>query len=509
MAVKQLHANLSADPDLPNRFAAMGQLLASIDHPHVVPVLRYIQYPGAYLLVTDFVDGGTLRDRQRAGIRPEEACGLLLGACAGVAAAHAAGVLHRDLQPETILFTGGGRLQVSDFGLAEVIGASRTLASRDGSVLGAPAYMAPELVRSEQPAPASDVYALATILYELLAGQLPFQGGGDALAVMALHVQEQPLDLGAVAPSVPAPLAGVVMRGLAPEVGDRYASADGFAAALADAAAQSFTAGCLRLSGVNVSASDAVTARLRQTRALDPPSAAETIAPPPAAAETIAARAAPPTPPSPSPPPPPAPDETIAAPVFSNETIAAPVASGPPPPAPAAPAAPPPPPAGGPNRVPLVLGVAAVVVVGVVLLLLLLSGGGGGGGEKKATTIGPKTVKVPGTVAWTDTGIDLRKGDDLRVTASGIAFHAIPDRNLFNGPDGVPNRPDLFKFNVVPNVNHDGLIGRIGYNGQPFNVGASFQRAVTSGGRLLLGINDIGVANNDGGFDATVTVTRP
>jgi hypothetical protein len=312
------------------------------------------------------------------------------------------------------------------------------------------------------------------------------------------------------------------MRGLASEPSDRYASAEAFGAALADAAAQSFAAGWLRLSGVPLAASDAVTERLRATRAFDPPSAAETIAPPPAAAETIA-----PPPPAaetiaPSAAPPPAPDETIAAPAVSrgDETVAA--AAWPPPPGPPSPGPPPlaaprptppdaaPPPPSRPNRVPLVLGIAAAVVVGVVVLVLLLAGGGGGGGdgEEEVATIGPKTITVDGKVSFTDTGIDLERDDEVLITATGTVFPAVGNRSLAASPDGVPNHPEIRPANVVPNVDHSGLMGKVGEDGSPFAAGSTYRFITPSAGRLFLGINDSGLENNDGAFAATVTVTR-
>src|SRR5205807_9424202 len=135
-------------------------------------------------------------------------------------------VMHRDLKPENVLLTSSGVVKVSDSGLVEIISGPRTLATRDGTVLGAPGYMAPELVRSEDPTPASDVYAMATMLYELLAGRLPFPEAGDGLTTMARHVQETPANLVTVAPGVAPPVAGVTMRGLAADAGDRYRSAD-------------------------------------------------------------------------------------------------------------------------------------------------------------------------------------------------------------------------------------------------------------------------------------------
>jgi hypothetical protein len=145
--------------------------------------------------------------------------------------------------------------------------------------------------------------------------------------------------------------------------------------------------------------------------------------------------------------------------------------------------------------------VAVVVVVGGGLALLL-SGGGG------TTTIGPKTVNVAGTQPWTATGIVLKAGDDVSITATGTVFPAVPDRTMAANPDGVPNRPDARQFNVVAGVDHSGLIGRIGDAGSPFVVGGSDRFKPSTAGALFLGVNDTGVNNNDGTFVAHVTVTR-
>src|SRR5205807_2738450 len=191
----------------------------------------------------------------------------------------------------------------------------------------------------EDPGPASDVYALATILYELLAGRLPFTDDGDGLATMARHVQEAPAALVTVAPGVAPPIAGVTMRGLAADPADRYASADEFGAALADAAAHAWGPGWLRRTGVTVTASEAVTDRLHATRAMEVPVVAETLAPP-----------------SPAPPPARDLDETMAAPAVAPTAAPAPAPAAPPAPAPPAPRR---------SRLGLVAAVVAAVVVGV------------------------------------------------------------------------------------------------------------------------------------------------
>jgi serine/threonine-protein kinase len=485
VALKELHPSLVADPEARRRFGAVARLLSSIDHPHVVRVLEHVDDNGRCALVSELVGGGTLRRRVQAGVSPEVACALVLAVVSGVERAARAGVLHRDLKPENVLLTSSGIAKVSDFGMAEVVSGPRTLATREGNVLGAPAYMAPELVRSEDPTAASDVYALATILFELLAGRLPYLDDGDGLATMARHAQEPPADLVTVAPGVAASVAGVAMRGLAGDPAARYASADEFGSALADAAAAAWGAGWLRQTGITVTASEAVTERLRATRALEVPVVAETLAPP----------TPPHTPAAPTPPPVPTaadPAETIAAPAVA--------ARAPAPPAPAAPPPLPPP----KRRGGLIAGiVVALVVIGAGLAFLLTRDAG-----TKTTKIGPRTVNVNGALAFTDTGIVLKQGDDVSITASGTVFPNASNRALPANPDGVPNHPEIRQFNVIPNVDHSGLIGKVGPAGSAFVVGHSHHFQANTAGPLFLGINDTGLENNDGSFVARVTVTR-
>ncbi|MBV9410232.1 MAG: serine/threonine protein kinase [Acidimicrobiia bacterium] len=498
VAIKELHASVVADPEARRRFDAVAPVLRSIDHPHVVRMVNAFEADGRCMLVSEFLDGGTLRQRSAGGVSPEVACALMLAVASGVDRAHRAGVLHRDLKPENVLFTSTGVAKVSDFGLAEIVSGPNTLATRGGGVLGAPAYMAPELVRSEQPSAASDVYALATMLYELLAGRLPFPEGRDGVTTMARHVQEAPTDLVSVAAGVAPSVAGVTMRGLAPEPGDRHASADHFGAALADAAAQAWGPGWLRQTGITVTASEAVTDRLHATRALEVPLVAETLAPPaPAPAPTPT-----PTPaPAPEPDPAPAPGETITAPAVAAAqapTMAPPSAAAAPPPLP--------PDASAPKRRG---GLFAAIAIVVVIAAGLIFGITRSGGSSGPTTIGPKTVNVDARKAFTDTGVALKVGDKVAITATGQIFPDSPaHRELIATPDGAPGHPELLQFNVIPAPKHGGLIGRVGTTGAPFLVGHETHFSAASAGNLFLGINDTGLFNNDGAFIAKVTVTR-
>ena len=137
------------------------------------------------------------------------------------------------------------------------------------------------------------------------------------------------------------------------------------------------------------------------------------------------------------------------------------------------------------------------------IIVLALVGAGCGSRESSA----PVSVVVPGTEQWTDTGIDLSIDDTISIEADGEITPSTNDVPL-HGPDGVPDRPDARVFNVegVEEANHNSLIGRIGKDGAPFQVGSQLQSKADTDGRLFLGINDVDVANNGGEFTATITV---
>ena len=247
VAIKQLPAALAADPGVRRRFTAEARVLASLDHPHVVPVYDFVEREGACLLVMELLPGGTLRSRVHAAGRltAPYAVAVSLACTSGLGAAHRRGVLHRDVKPENMLFAGSGILKVTDFGIAKVVGGPDTVVTRAGEVLGTPAYIAPEQVRGGQLSPATDVYGVATMLYELLADALPFTSNGEDVALLFKHAFEAPIPLREVAPTVPDPVAAVVMRGLATEPAERFATAESFGVALAEAATQAWGPGWL------------------------------------------------------------------------------------------------------------------------------------------------------------------------------------------------------------------------------------------------------------------------
>ena len=248
VAIKQLPAALAADPAVRRRFTAEARVLASLDHPHVVPVYDFVERDGVCLLVMELLPGGTLRSRVSAAggrLTAPHAVAVSLACTSGLGAAHRCGILHRDVKPENMLFAASGVLKVTDFGIAKVVGGPATVVTRAGEVLGTPAYIAPEQVRGGQLSPATDVYGVATMLYELLADALPFTNEGEDVALLFKHAYEAPIPLRDVAPNVPDPVAAVVMRGLATEPAERFATAESFGVALAEAATQAWGPGWL------------------------------------------------------------------------------------------------------------------------------------------------------------------------------------------------------------------------------------------------------------------------
>ncbi|MCK1798443.1 serine/threonine protein kinase [Streptomyces sp. XM4193] len=190
VAIKLLRDDLSADQELVGRFVQERAALVSLDHPHVVGIRDLVVDGNDLALVMDLVRGVNLRsrlDRERR-LPPGEAVAITADIADALAAAHAAGYVHRDVKPENILLDEStGAALLSDFGVAKLIDEPSRAGGR--RVVGTPDYVAPEIVEGLPPRAAVDIYALATVLYELLAGFTPF-GGGHPGAVLRRHVTE-------------------------------------------------------------------------------------------------------------------------------------------------------------------------------------------------------------------------------------------------------------------------------------------------------------------------------
>ena len=206
---------LQGGADLTGDFERETGILSGLRHPNIVTVYDAGEDDGRRYLVMECVEGVSLRDRLIADgpLAPAEAARIGAGVAAALTYAHARGVLHNDVKPENILLEEGGGVRLTDFGAATVTGA--TLDPEGAAqVMGTIAYVAPEVLQGAPPAPASDVYALSTTLFEALAGRLPYEGPSNA-AIAGQKVNQPAAELARFAPGVPPIFESLVNRGLA------------------------------------------------------------------------------------------------------------------------------------------------------------------------------------------------------------------------------------------------------------------------------------------------------
>ncbi|CAO5193000.1 eukaryotic-like serine/threonine-protein kinase [Frankia sp. AiPs1] len=251
VAIKIL-LDTSDDADLRARFLSEARVLAELDHPHIVRIHDYVEHEGTCLLVMELLSGGTLKQRISSGpLSPETTCSIGIAAAAALATAHGQGVLHRDVKPDNIMFTGDGLLKVTDFGIAKIFDGAETTAS---AILGTPRYMAPEQIMGVRLFPSTDLYALAGVLYEMFAGR-PLFGRQMAVQPLTHHhltINPEPLTM------VPPPVSMVIMRALAKDPTARFGDASDFALELARAGARAFGPNWLSRSDVKVRVEDEI-----------------------------------------------------------------------------------------------------------------------------------------------------------------------------------------------------------------------------------------------------------
>ena len=234
VAVKVLHAESSTDPDRLRRFEQEAKAAGALNHPNLVAVFDTGQHEGNPYVVFELLDGVTLRQRLGPGALPaRKAVDYAVQIAHGLAAAHEKGIVHRDLKPENLFVTKDGRVKILDFGLAKLQpaldahapreeGATVSTATGAGVVLGTVGYMSPEQVRGDSADHRADIFALGTVLYEMLSGRRPFSGETNT-EVMTAILREDPPEL--ANRDAPAGLEHVVRRCLEKRPEERFQSA--------------------------------------------------------------------------------------------------------------------------------------------------------------------------------------------------------------------------------------------------------------------------------------------
>lgn len=234
VAIKILPASFSADPDRLQRFAQESRAAAALNHPNILSIYDIGEANGAPYVVSELLEGETLRGRLRSGPLPSrKAMEYAQQIAKGLAAAHEKGIVHRDLKPENLFITGDGRVKILDFGLAKFTrpeldasddAPTMQVATEAGTVLGTAGYMSPEQVRGKPADARSDIFSFGAILYEMLSGKRAFHGDSAADTMSAI-LKEDPPDLSETNRNISPALERIVRHCLEKSPGERFQSA--------------------------------------------------------------------------------------------------------------------------------------------------------------------------------------------------------------------------------------------------------------------------------------------
>jgi serine/threonine protein kinase/Tfp pilus assembly protein PilF len=248
VALKFLPSSYASDPDFRARFKREAQAAAALNHPNIVTIHEVAEHEGRPFFAMEYVEGPSLKEALSAKDVPmEKTVDLAVQVAEGLSAAHAAGVLHRDVKPQNVLLDAQGRVRILDFGLAKAV--TDSMITETGSTLGTVAYMSPEQAQNVEADERSDIFSFGTVLYEMVTGQLPFKGEHHAAIIYSI-VNENHEPLARYKADVPDALQNIVNKALRKEPDTRYQSAADLLADLKDLKRQYTTDSLLSTEGI-------------------------------------------------------------------------------------------------------------------------------------------------------------------------------------------------------------------------------------------------------------------
>ena len=226
VAIKLLKRDYITEEAFKNRFLQEARAAANLLHPNIVTVYDFGQAQDQYFIVMEYVQGTDLKTllNRRGRLPAEEAVDFMIQICSGVGYAHRAGLVHCDLKPHNMLVTSDNRVKITDFGIARALAAIQPDEHHD-IVWGSPLYFSPEQAAGRPPSPASDVYSLGVVFYEMVCGKQPFYSE-DPETLIKLHQTQQPTPPRVLNPHLPTALEQIIFKILSKEPAARYRTAD-------------------------------------------------------------------------------------------------------------------------------------------------------------------------------------------------------------------------------------------------------------------------------------------